>query len=135
MANWNPKIKKALAKVAPDIVFSVAYERDHHFQWDGDGPDPSNEGFDAYDVDVYARTTVGGESVEGRASLGGTYAKPGEFDPDINGYLPQMLEEAVQELMKSDMKLPRSTMTQANAALVWLKHYMRKSYERQQRKK
>src|SRR3990167_1328629 len=87
-----------LKKIAPNISFKVSRSPDHNFRWDGDGPDPAEDGYVAYDVDVYARTIIDGEVVEGRQSLGGSYDKPGEFDSDIHGYLPQMLEEAATEL-------------------------------------
>lgn len=126
----NAKIKKALKKVAPSISFSVFYTIDHNFRWDGDGPDPVDEGFDAYDVDVYARTVVDGDILEGRASLGGTYEKPGTKDPDIGGYLPQMLEEAVDELLRHG-GLPANIVKDGKAAQKFLKAYMKHSYAKQ----
>lgn len=82
-----------LAKIAPAITFNVAREYDPHFRWDGDGPDPVEEGYLPHDVTVYA--TAGNR--EGIASMVGHYQKPGEVD-DLGGYLPQMLEEAVNAL-------------------------------------
>jgi len=85
----------------PDVVIEVTRERDEYFRWDGDGPDPEEEGFEAYDVDVTARCIRNGEMVEGRDSLGGSYYKPDEALGEVHGYLPQMIDEALEELNKT----------------------------------
>lgn len=95
----------ALRRIAPNIAFSVEHTEDPNYRWDGDGPDPAEDGYVAYDVDVFARAIEGGEIVEGQDSLGGVYEIPGEFDPDIGGYLPQMLAGAIDEL-KSEVRGP-----------------------------
>ena len=117
----NKKIQKGLGQVAPSIAFSIEYTEDPHFQWDGDGPDPTDEGYVAYDVDVYARAIAGGETIEGRDSLGGTYDKPHKKDPNVGGYLIDMLGQALEDLMGQGSKLPSSTLKQAKAAIAWLK--------------
>jgi len=128
--NTTPaSIFSRLKKVAPNIAFSVAYTEDPNYRWDGDGPDPAEEGYVAYDVDVYARAIEDGEIVEGQASMGGTYEIPGEFDPDIGGYLPQMLAEAIDEL-KSEVRGPLRE--QAFAADKFLEEVSRAISEQQQ---
>src|SRR5262245_24213466 len=87
-----------LKKLCPNISFKTTWTPDPSFRWDGDGPDPVEEGYQAYDVDVYATVIVRGDTTEGRQSLGGSYSQPGHHDPDIHGYLPQMLEEALNDL-------------------------------------
>ncbi len=89
---------EALRLSRPDIAITVTRELDFNFRWDGDGPDPEDEGFDAYDVDVKAYAIRNGTMYEGSASLGGSYFLPDEPTADIHGYLPQMVEEAVEEL-------------------------------------
>jgi hypothetical protein len=121
-------ILEDLKKLAPSVSFSVEHTHDPNFRWNGDGPDPEDEGFQAYDVDVYARA-MDGETIEGRASLGGTYEKEGEFDSDIGGYLPQMLEEAARELMK---QASGDAQKQLNDAIPFLKRIMRERWEKQQ---
>lgn len=91
-------ILELLRKIAPNIVFSVLWTPDDDFEWNGDGPDPAENGLYAYDVDFSAKTIVDGNFVTGRSSLGGCYSKPGEFDPDVHGYLVQNLLEASEEL-------------------------------------
>lgn len=125
-----------LKKIAPNIVFSVRREEDPNYRWDGDGPDPAEEGYVAYDVDVTARAIVNGEDIEGRNSLGGTYNKPDEFDQDISGYLPQMLEEAAKELLmqlRDVVGLEEPIDRQAMAAGKYLREVMRLRYEEQRR--
>jgi hypothetical protein len=111
-----------LKKIAPDISFKTTWTPDPNFRWDGDGPDPAEEGYQAYDVDVFARAIVNGEIVEGRNSLGGSYSTPGEHDPDIHGYLPQMLEEATAELQS---QVRGDLAKQAKAARQYLTQAMR----------
>lgn len=136
----NKTLRTKLAKLAPNISFSVEYTLDPHFQWDGDGPDPRDDGFEPFDVDVFARAIVAGETLEGRNSLGGCYEKPGEWEPDIGGYLPQMLDEAIDELALDRQRtfpktFPKSIATQARAAKKYLSDYMHRSYVAQQRKR
>lgn len=120
-------IKKALKEIAPQISVGVRRDEDTNFIWDGDGPDPSEFGFIPYNIDVYAMSIVNGEEVEGHGYLGGSYDKPGEFDPDIGGYFPQKLEEAFEELSE---QLSGEILKQAKAALQYLKKYMRMTHER-----
>ena len=89
---------EALRLTRPDVAITVSRESDGFFVWDGDGPDPTEDGYDAYDVDVVACTIRNGALVEGRASLGGCYFLPDEPLADVHGYLPQMVDEAVAEM-------------------------------------
>lgn len=80
-------------------MFSVSRELDPNFVWDGDGPDPQEEGFNPYDVTVACRTVINGEQVEGESYLGGCYFQPDEPIGEIHGYLTQMVEEALDDLV------------------------------------
>lgn len=107
MSKANEPIQPCIAELVvtrPDIAVSVTRSHDETFRWDGDGPDPEEEGFLPHDVDVTARCIRNGKMYEGTASLGGSYFQPEEFTGEIHGYLPQMLEEAVKDL---DAALPR----------------------------
>lgn len=82
------------------VHIAVTWEHDPYYSWDGDGPDPRDEGYYPNNVTVAAQAIVNGELVEGKSHLGGTYERPGERDSDIGGYFPQMLQEALEELLK-----------------------------------
>lgn len=124
-----PAILDGLKKHAPLIAFSVSWTPDPNFVWDGDGPDPADEGYEAHDVDVFARAVVEGELMEGRDSLGGAYERPGSFDPDIHGYLPQMFQEAVDELAKL---VSGATLKQAKAASRYLTRVLQARFKEQE---
>lgn len=82
----------------PDIVITVEREVDSLFEWDGDGPDPTEDGFIAYDVDVRATTIYDGEFIMGSTSLGGSYYRYEDPIGDVHGYLDQMIDEAIKEM-------------------------------------
>ena len=95
-----------LTSERPDVAVSVTWESDKHFCWDGDGPDPADDGLVAHDVTVTARTIRAGKMIEGIACLGGCYSEfLGPHCPMIHGYFPQKLEEALQELDNALAKL------------------------------
>lgn len=130
----NKTIRAQLAKLAPSIAFSIDYEHDPSFHWDGDGPDPRHEGFEPFNVDVVAKVIANGQIYEGRNYLGGCYEKPGEWDEDIGGYLPQMLDEALGDLVRDFRSvLHPNIIKQANAALKYLKSYMHRTSMAQRR--
>lgn len=89
---------EALKTARPDISITVHRRQDPSFEWDGNGPDPADDGFIAYDVWVTAMTIRNGVRIEGNAYLGGSYYRPDEPIGEINGYLPQMVDEAVADL-------------------------------------
>ena len=93
-------IIEGLAKIAPHVAIDVSWELDSYHSWDGDGPDPRNQGYSPYDVTVTAKTIIDGRERDGKAHLGGVYEKPGEQDQDIHGYFTQMVDEALVELHK-----------------------------------
>ena len=82
----------------PDVAITVSRAIDTNFRWDGDGPDPYLDGYDPYDVTVRASTIQAGELIEGESTLGGSYFKRDEPFNELHGYLPQMVEEAVEEM-------------------------------------
>lgn len=132
---WSPRRFsrefRDLKRIAPSIAFTVNWEVDPYCVWDGEGPDPRNEGYECYDVDVFARAIVGGEVVEGRQSLGGVFEKPDEFDPDIHGYLLGMIDEALDELSG---QLSGPVASEAKKAKDYVKQAMNIRYERQRRR-
>jgi hypothetical protein len=133
---WSPRdpsrIFQKLRKLAPSIAFDVEHTHDPNFVWDGDGPDPSEENYLPYDVDVYARTIENGEILEGQRSMGGVYEIPEKIDLGIGGYLPQMLKEAIDEL--GTQVKEGQVLEQVTAARQYLKEFMRIRYESQARR-
>lgn len=133
---WRPlppgeRILQDLKRIAPYLAFHVSFKEDREFEWDGDGPDPKEEGFKAYDVTVSAAVIVKGELIQSEDTLGGHYDKPGELDMDVSGYLNQMLTNALEHLFD----LPPDHREQIKAALNYLNEVGRKRYfhERRQR--
>lgn len=41
-----------LKQLAPNVAFSVSRDIDTDEVWDGDGPDPRENGYDAYEIEV-----------------------------------------------------------------------------------
>jgi len=81
----------------PDIAITISWEHDPHYVWDGDFP--LDEDCEPYDVTVTANKIVNGKLIQGNAYLVGCYSKDGgKDDPEIGGYLPQMIKEAIEEV-------------------------------------
>lgn len=93
-------IISGLSKIAPHVAIDVNWEEDPNYIWDGDGPDPAEDGYIAHDVDVTAKTIIDGREISGRDSLGGVYEKPGHQDQDIHGYFVDMLDRSIVELYR-----------------------------------
>lgn len=125
-------IKRKLAELAPEIEFTSTRERDPFCKWDGNIP--LAKGYHAYYVTVRARAIHKGEMCEAEAYIGGSYYRDTEPLGEVHGYLPQMLEEAVDELSRKVGSNP-SLCGQALRARDWLKELMRQNWEEQQKGK
>lgn len=123
------EIYAKLREIAPSIAFSASREHDHDEIWDGDGPDPAEDGYTPYVVEVNANVIINGEFIESAAYLGGSYYQYDEPLDDVHGYLPQMLEEAATELYDEinigDLKV------QLSGVITFLKNEMRERYDAQ----
>lgn len=137
-----------LKKLAPNVYFSAGRKLDPSFIWDGDAPDPAEDGFDPYDVTVRAAAIINGELIEDSDSLGGSYFKENEPLDDIHGYLPEMLQEAAALLqdhlilsvspspLDADAAQHRShTIRQLDRVLDFLKQELRARWQTQQDEK
>jgi len=101
MEKTKADILDAVRKADPSINISVTWEQDPSFVWDGDGPDPVEDGFAAYDVTVTATKIIDGEMYEGHEYLGGSYSPyGGPHCPLVHGYLAQMVDDAIEDLMQ-----------------------------------
>ncbi len=117
-----------LRALRPDVVITVTREIDSRFSWDGDGPDPRDEGFSPYDVTVTASAIRNGVLYEGTDTLGGSYYQPDEPLNEVHGYLPQMVDEAMENL---DDELVRAGFTVDSAWVDALKGLAIESYNAQ----
>lgn len=92
---------KTLKDLAPTVAISVTREHDPDGKWDGEAPDPTDQGYVPCVVVVRVFTIVNGEIAEGTSYLGNSYYKPEEDTGMAHGYLPQMIEEAITELLRN----------------------------------
>lgn len=133
---WSPrnpepaeKIVRTLRQLAPSVGYDVSWEEDESFVWDGEGPNPMTEGYVAHNVYVIIQVIMEGHLYRLTETLGGVYDKPGEEDPEIHGYLPQMLEEVTARMMKREM--PSPLLAQLRAAHQYLKEVLKIRHKRQ----
>lgn len=91
----NPKIQ-SLKISRPGIYVSILWSIDTDYVWDGE---PSQEpGSPPYVAEVRAVQIVDGKMYSGSDYLGGCYPEEDGFDPEISGYFPQMLDDALAYL-------------------------------------
>ncbi len=96
----TPKgILSGVRRIAPNVSIKIRWQVDRYYIWDGDGPDPVEQGYVPHNVYVSAVVvTTEGKTVFGRGVLRGVYESEGMEDPNIHGYFPQMLFTALEEL-------------------------------------
>lgn len=96
-----------LATVAHLVAIETIWQHDDDIhpdiRKDCDGFNDADPGdWQAWRSEVRATAIVKGKPITGSAYLGGTWEKSGDdpsmSNPEISGYLPQMIEEAVQDL-------------------------------------
>lgn len=122
-----------LRTIAPSVAITVSREIDEHELWDGEGPDPREDGYQPYCVDVTSRIILDGEIVEARESLCSSYYLDDEPIGEAHGYLPQMLQESLKRLRSDndDVAFPAYILKELGEANIYLKRVMRESYEKQ----
>ena len=112
-----------LRRISPDIAFSLYW---------GVNPEPVplamaqeefdrmlKEGYREHVVEASALTILGGEIFEAKSFMSGFFYKPGEVDPDLDGFLSEILLRAVRDLsVKVDFP-------QAEAAVKYLENVRR----------
>lgn len=62
--------------IVPHMAIKVKWELDPYESWNGDGPNPRDDGYSPYNVTVTSYTIVGGELLSGDESLGGCWEDP-----------------------------------------------------------
>ena len=138
---WRPSdpepaevIFETLRRLAPSVSFGVDWAPDPNYLWGGDGPDPATEDYVAHDVAVVATLVAEGMVVQGFSYLGGVYEKRGEKDPDIYGYLPQMLAESAVDLLEGkggERHLSKQMVSELESAVKYLEKVLKLRYDRQ----
>ena len=58
-----------LIVLRPDVAITVSRKIDPGVRWDGDAPDPKEDGYDAYEITVTARAICNGILYEGNACI------------------------------------------------------------------
>lgn len=125
----DDEVLKKLKKIAPNVCFTIDRGIDLFFEWDGNGQDPKEYGYDPYTIVVFAMAIVNGEQLIGRDSLCGCYYKPEEPIGDIHGYLNQMLVDAAKELKM--YITDDNIMQQLDNAIAMIKQEMHEQYQAQ----
>lgn len=94
-------IFQGLRKIAPDIAFSL--------YWAKTDPVPIlmtqealdemlRAGYREYVVEASALTVLDEEVIEAKSYMTGFFYRPGELDPDLDGFLPELLLRATRDL-------------------------------------
>lgn len=127
----KPDYQLKLRELAPSVSFEVEWSPDEDARWEKEWGEQGN--FEAYNTDVRAKAIVKGEIIEGWECMGGTWEIPDKKDPEIGGYLPQMLLGAAEDLMKQ--VIPMELEKELTACVLFLKALLRERWEAQQREK
>lgn len=96
--SWNSRVFETLRELAPNVAILVEWRHDPNYQWDGDGSDPVDDGYEPYTVTVWSNAIVDGRNAQGESHLTGFYAIPGEFDQNIGGYMMQLVDKSLDDL-------------------------------------
>lgn len=98
----TPPYLTELKTIAPHIAIEIVWEPDQDATWDIEDPEMKEEDYEAWQSTVRASVIAHGELVSGEEHLCSTWEKygdkPAESNPDISGYLPQMIQGALREL-------------------------------------
>lgn len=98
----QPASNATLAAIAPSIAIETIWSHDEDAEWDIEDPSLDPDDFQAWQSEVRASAIVSGKLLSGSAYLGGTWERfgdhPSKSNPDISGYFPQMLDEALADL-------------------------------------
>jgi len=108
----HAEILALAASLAPSIAIETIWEHDDDASFTEHGmTEPGGcfhgeepDDWQAWQSEVKVTAIVGGKLITGSDYLGGTWHKYGEdpqaVNPDISGYFPQMLSEALLELTR-----------------------------------
>lgn len=129
---WRPKdpfsaeaVLDELRAIAPSFFFETRWEVDEGHS----GP----EGQRLHDVTVTVSGIEMGRLYYGLSSMGSLYLKPEDVDLDINGNLPQMVEDALEDLPWEEF--PNPVVAQLRKASQYIHSVIVRRRERSQRGK
>lgn len=82
----------------PEIYIFTLWQHDPFYEWNGDGPNPQDEGCLPHNITVCAVKISNGEKLTGFAYLGGCYKLPDEENEEVDGYFEALAREAISNL-------------------------------------
>jgi hypothetical protein len=96
------QLLEEIAILAPSVAVEVRWEKDRDADWK-DLPDECDpDDFECWQSEVVASAVISGKLVSGSDALCGTWMRYGEhpakYNPEISGYFPQMLKQALIDL-------------------------------------
>jgi len=136
----------ALASIAPALNIRTEWEHDSDSRFSElqapgccfENEDP--EDWQAWQSQIIATAICGGSLVTGHAYLGGTWEKwgedPAKSNPDISGYLPEMIGEALEDLQGRVAAIQSTPVltnlqSQITAAMEYIRAEMGRRYDEQ----
>lgn len=129
---WHPKdslsaeaVIKELKVIAPSFCFEA--------QWDRDESYCDAQGCYLHDVVVTVYGISKGDLYFGASRIASIHAKPEDEDPDIHGNLPQMVEDALEDIPWESF--PNSVQAELKKASKYIHSVIVRRGERQQRRK
>jgi len=124
---------QVLRNIAPTVVFSLDWSPDNDTVWESEYGE--QEDLMSYIADVSVVAILEGVMVKSNIYLGDCWEVPGDFDEDIGGYLPQMLKESADNLLREQLSLPLEIRNQLLAATIFLSSEMTRRWKKQQEEK
>jgi len=106
------RLLNKLVEYCPNIAVTVKWEHDPDAESDWGAEWTKGlrrSAWQPWQSDVCVTIIAGGKLLEGHAYMNGTWEKakihPSKSNPDISGYLPQMVEEALDEIAEQGLSM------------------------------
>jgi hypothetical protein len=130
-----------IEKLAPSLVVVTYWELDEEYKWEPalTAQGLEEEDFCAWEVEVRITGIAEGRFHTGSGWLSGCLLEwgvsPSTGDPEVGGYFPQLLREALEDLLQWHARLPLDTREQMAALLNYVNKYMHEEWEAQQKQR
>jgi hypothetical protein len=122
-------LQNELADLVPNLAFRFKWSLDTEAEWDVVG-DLDKDDYQAWQVDVSANVTAFGDLVSRHSYLCGSWYEighhPSQVDPNIGGYAPQLMLDALEQL-----KATGTPGVDFDLAISWIRLHLTKSYDEQ----